>query len=52
MKQDDAETMAIQELISALYEYAVKNGFSTDSDDQRAFAEMIYRECERKSVNI
>ena len=32
----------IQELTSALYEYAAKNGFSSDSDDHHALMEMIY----------
>lgn len=32
----------IQELTSALYEYAAKNGFASDSDDHHDFMEMIY----------
>ena len=32
----------IQELTHVLYEYAAKNGFSSDSDDHHALMEMIY----------
>ena len=42
MKQDETGSATVQELISVLYEYAIKNGFSNDADDNRALAEMIY----------
>ena len=40
--ENEYDLSELQECTSSLYEYAVKNGFSSDADDRRALMEMIY----------